>query len=146
MWNNTWAHDPLYYLLMNRALAMILNRKIILWTSFWHCCWGLTFNLILVILALLWTLFIYLFSFSYFSRLSACLLVYAMLLPPFISLLGLQILTKWIEVDKVKIQIIEKLPPSMSVKGVCNFLGRWCSIWITIQHATPYHQPCRQHY
>ncbi|XP_022848861.1 uncharacterized protein LOC111371192 [Olea europaea var. sylvestris] len=37
--------------------------------------------------------------------------------------LGHQVSTKGIEVDKAKIQVIEKLPPPTSVKGVHNFLG-----------------------
>lgn len=38
-------------------------------------------------------------------------------------MLGHQVLAKEIEVDKAKIQVIEKLPPPTSVKGVCCFLG-----------------------
>ena len=37
--------------------------------------------------------------------------------------LGHQISVKGIEVDKAKIEIIEKLPPPTSVKGVHSFLG-----------------------
>ena len=28
-----------------------------------------------------------------------------------------------IEVDKAKIEVIEKLPPPVNVKGICSFLG-----------------------
>ena len=38
-------------------------------------------------------------------------------------MLGYAISSKGIEVDKAKIDIISKLPPSMMVKGVRNFLG-----------------------
>ena len=37
--------------------------------------------------------------------------------------LGHRISRKEIEVDQAKIEIIEKLPPPTSVKGVCSFLG-----------------------
>lgn len=37
--------------------------------------------------------------------------------------LGHRVSTKGIEVDKAKIQVIEKLSPPTSVKGVCSFLG-----------------------
>ena len=37
--------------------------------------------------------------------------------------LGHQISEKGIEVDKAKVEVIEKLPPSISVKGVRSFLG-----------------------
>ena len=37
--------------------------------------------------------------------------------------LGHKILVRGIEVDKAKIDIIEKLPPPMNVKGVRSFLG-----------------------
>ena len=37
--------------------------------------------------------------------------------------LGHRISGRGIEVDRAKIEIIEKLPPSTSVKGVCSFLG-----------------------
>ena len=36
--------------------------------------------------------------------------------------LGHRISEKGIEVDRAKIEIIEKLPPPTSVKGVCSFL------------------------
>jgi hypothetical protein len=28
-----------------------------------------------------------------------------------------------IEVDKVKIEVIEQLPPPVNIKGICSFLG-----------------------
>ena len=37
--------------------------------------------------------------------------------------LGHKILKNSIEVDKAKIEVIEKLPPPISVKGVRNFMG-----------------------
>jgi hypothetical protein len=37
--------------------------------------------------------------------------------------LGHKILDKGIEVDKVKIEVIEKLPPPTNVKGIHSFLG-----------------------
>ena len=37
--------------------------------------------------------------------------------------LGHRISARGIEVDKVKIEAIEKLPPPSSVKGICSFLG-----------------------
>ena len=37
--------------------------------------------------------------------------------------LGHRISGRGIEVDRAKIEIIEKLPPLTSVKGVCSFLG-----------------------
>ena len=37
--------------------------------------------------------------------------------------LGHKISSKGIEVDKAKIEIIEKLPPPSSVKGIRSFLG-----------------------
>ena len=37
--------------------------------------------------------------------------------------LGHRISDRGIEVDKAKIQVIEKLPPPMSVKGIQSFLG-----------------------
>jgi hypothetical protein len=38
--------------------------------------------------------------------------------------LGHKILEKQIEVDKVKIEVIEQLPPPTNVKGIHSFLGR----------------------
>lgn len=38
-------------------------------------------------------------------------------------LLDHQILAKWIEVDRAKVEIIEKLPPPTTVKAVKSFLG-----------------------
>ena len=38
--------------------------------------------------------------------------------------LGHRISTRGIEVDKAKIEAIEKLPPPSSVKGIRSFLGR----------------------
>ena len=37
--------------------------------------------------------------------------------------LGHKISVRWIEVDKAKIDVIEKLPPPMNVKGIRSFLG-----------------------
>ena len=37
--------------------------------------------------------------------------------------LGHKIYGKWIEMDKTKIEVIEKLPTPTSVKGVRSFLG-----------------------
>jgi hypothetical protein len=37
--------------------------------------------------------------------------------------LGNKISETGIEVDKVKIEVIEQLPPSTNVKGICSFLG-----------------------
>ena len=37
--------------------------------------------------------------------------------------LGHKILVRGIEVDKAKIDVIEKIPPPMNVKGVRSFLG-----------------------
>ncbi len=37
--------------------------------------------------------------------------------------IGHLVLTKGIEVDKAKIEVIEKMPPPISVKGVQSFLG-----------------------
>jgi len=37
--------------------------------------------------------------------------------------LGHKISVRGIEVDKAKIDVIEKLPPPMNVKGVRSFLG-----------------------
>ncbi|XP_055814520.1 uncharacterized mitochondrial protein AtMg00860-like [Solanum dulcamara] len=37
--------------------------------------------------------------------------------------LGHKIFEKGLEIDKVKIEVIEKLPPPIFVKGVHNFLG-----------------------
>ena len=37
--------------------------------------------------------------------------------------LGHRIFARGIEVDRAKIEIIEKLPPPTSVKGIRNFLG-----------------------
>jgi hypothetical protein len=37
--------------------------------------------------------------------------------------LGHKILEKGIEVDKVKIEVIEQLSPPTNVKGICPFLG-----------------------
>jgi hypothetical protein len=37
--------------------------------------------------------------------------------------LGHKILEKRIEVDKVKIEVIEQLSPPTNVKGICTFLG-----------------------
>ncbi|XP_049414688.1 uncharacterized protein LOC125877439 [Solanum stenotomum] len=37
--------------------------------------------------------------------------------------LGHKVLQQGLEVDKEKIEVIEKLPPPISVKGVCSFLG-----------------------
>lgn len=37
--------------------------------------------------------------------------------------LGHKILRKGIEVDKAKLEVIEKLPPCVSVKGIRSFLG-----------------------
>lgn len=38
-------------------------------------------------------------------------------------LLGHKISSKGIEVDKAKVEVIEKLPPSLNVKGIISFLG-----------------------
>jgi len=38
-------------------------------------------------------------------------------------MLGHQVLTKGIEVDKAMIEVIEKLPPARTVKGIRSFLG-----------------------
>ena len=38
-------------------------------------------------------------------------------------MLGYKISSKGIEVDKAKIDVIEKLPPPLNVKGVRSFLG-----------------------
>ena len=43
--------------------------------------------------------------------------------------LGHRISSKGIEVDKVKIEVIEKLPPPANVKGVRSFLGYVGSYW-----------------
>ena len=37
--------------------------------------------------------------------------------------LGHRISRKGIDVDKAKIEVIKKLPPPTSAKGVCSFLG-----------------------
>jgi len=37
--------------------------------------------------------------------------------------LGHKISTRWIEVDQAKIDVIEKLPPPLNVKGIRSFLG-----------------------
>ncbi|MCI60050.1 reverse transcriptase, partial [Trifolium medium] len=37
--------------------------------------------------------------------------------------LGHRILKKGLEVDKAKVEVIEKLPPPANVKGVRSFLG-----------------------
>lgn len=37
--------------------------------------------------------------------------------------LGHKISRKWIEVDKAKIEVIDKLPPLTSIKGIRSFLG-----------------------
>ena len=42
---------------------------------------------------------------------------------PYGIVLGHRISARGIEVDKEKIEIIEKLPPPTSVKGIHNFLG-----------------------
>ena len=38
-------------------------------------------------------------------------------------ILGHLVSERGIEVDKDKIKVIEQLPPSMNVKGICSFLG-----------------------
>ena len=38
-------------------------------------------------------------------------------------MLGHRVSKKGIEVDKAKIEVIEKLPPPNSIKGICSFLG-----------------------
>jgi hypothetical protein len=38
-------------------------------------------------------------------------------------MLGHQVLAKGTEVDKAKIEVIEKLPPPTTVKGIRSFLG-----------------------
>ena len=40
-----------------------------------------------------------------------------------VIVLGHRILEKWIEVDPAKVEVIERLPPPISVKGVRSFLG-----------------------
>ena len=40
--------------------------------------------------------------------------------------LGHRISKKGIEVDRAKVEVIERLPPPMSVKGVRSFLGHSC--------------------
>ena len=42
--------------------------------------------------------------------------------------LGHKILQKGIEVDKAKIEMIEKLPPSKSMKAIRSFLGKNASL------------------
>ena len=37
--------------------------------------------------------------------------------------LGHKVSARGIEVDKAKIEVIEQLPPSTNVKGICSFLG-----------------------
>ena len=37
--------------------------------------------------------------------------------------LGHLVSERGIEVDRAKIEVIEKLPPPVNVKGICNFLG-----------------------
>ncbi|MCI84089.1 reverse transcriptase, partial [Trifolium medium] len=37
--------------------------------------------------------------------------------------LGHKVSTKGIEVDRAKIEVIEKLPPPVNVKGIRSFLG-----------------------
>ena len=45
--------------------------------------------------------------------------------------LGHKISKKGIEVDKVKLDVIDKLPPPVNVKGIRSFLG----------HAGAFHKP-----
>ncbi|MCI34730.1 hypothetical protein A2U01_0055950, partial [Trifolium medium] len=37
--------------------------------------------------------------------------------------LGHRISNKWLEVDQAKVEVIEKLPPPVNIKGVRSFLG-----------------------
>ena len=43
-------------------------------------------------------------------------------------MLGHRISKKGTEVDQAKVEVIEKLPPPISVKGMINFLGHTCFI------------------
>ena len=43
--------------------------------------------------------------------------------------LGHRISEKDIEVDRAKVEVIERLAPSISVKGVRSFLGHACFYW-----------------
>lgn len=38
-------------------------------------------------------------------------------------MLGHKVSKIWLEVDRAKVEAIEKLPPSISIKGVQSFLG-----------------------
>ena len=43
--------------------------------------------------------------------------------------LGHHILEKGIEVDRAKVEVIERLPPPISLKGVRSFLGHASFFW-----------------
>jgi hypothetical protein len=55
--------------------------------------------------------------------------------------LGHKISEKGIEVDKVKTEVIEQIPPPTNVKGICSFLGRIGFYRIFIQNLSQIAQP-----
>jgi hypothetical protein len=54
---------------------------------------------------------------------------------------GHKISEKGIEVDKVKIEVIEQLPPPTNVKGICSFLGLARFYRRFIQNFSQIHRP-----
>ena len=56
--------------------------------------------------------------------------------------MGNQISEKGIEVDRVKVEVIEKLSPPISIKGVRSFLGMQGSIGGSLRISPRLHTHC----